>query len=253
MRKNEYKRLEDDRLQSKGKAPLLNRSRQSIFPSRPRKDLKIQESGAQMEEVNMAFKEPVHKIMDRIKNESYFRWPNKMGGNPSQRNQSLYYTYHRDKGHTIEQCQVLKDHLGQLVKAGYLKEFVVDLGNQVAEQGVMRRANPLSPPLRVIEVIHVAPKGSTMTRRGVLTVAPVGDCTIKQPPEDLEGTIQPHDDVLVVTARISGFLVKRVMIDQGSGAEVMYLNLFKGLGLKNQDLIKYDTPLVSFAGRVVIP
>ena len=201
----------------------------------------------------MAFKEPVHKIMDRIKNESYFRWPNKMGGNPSRRNQSLYYTYHRDKGHTIEQCQVLKDHLGQLVKAGYLKEFVVDLGNQVAEQGVMRRANPLSPPLRVIEVIHVAPKGSTMTRRGVLTVAPVGDCTIKQPPEDLEGTIQPHDDVLVVTARISGFLVKRVMINQGSGAEVMYLNLFKGLGLKNQDLIKYDTPLVSFAGRVVIP
>ena len=30
---------------------------------------------------------------------------------------------------------------------------------------------------------------------------------------DLEGTIQPHDDALVVTARINGFLVKRVMID----------------------------------------
>ena len=33
----------------------------------------------------------------------------------------------------------------------------------------------------------------------------------------------------------------------------MYPDLFKGLGLKNQDLIKYDTPLVSFDGRVVIP
>ena len=30
-----YKRLEDNWLQSKGKAPLLNRSRQGIFPSRP--------------------------------------------------------------------------------------------------------------------------------------------------------------------------------------------------------------------------
>ena len=69
----EYKRLEDDRLQSKGKASLLNRSRQGIFPSRPRKDSKIQESGAQMKEVNVAFKEPVHKIVDQIKNESYFR------------------------------------------------------------------------------------------------------------------------------------------------------------------------------------
>ena len=33
----------------------------------------------------------------------------------------------------------------------------------------------------------------------------------------------------------------------------MYLDLFKGLGLKSQDLIKYDTPLVSFDRRVVIP
>ena len=31
----EYKRLEDDQLQSKGKAPLINRKRPSIFPSRP--------------------------------------------------------------------------------------------------------------------------------------------------------------------------------------------------------------------------
>ena len=60
----EYKRLEDDRLQSKGKAMLLNRSQQSVFPSRPRKDLKIHESGAEMEEVNVVFKEPVYKIMD---------------------------------------------------------------------------------------------------------------------------------------------------------------------------------------------
>ena len=51
--------------------------------------------------------------------------------------------------------------------------------------------------------------------------------------EDLEGTIQPHDDVLVVTAWISGFLMKRVMVNQGSGANVMYLDLFKGLRLKN--------------------
>ena len=31
----EYKRLEDDQLQSKGKTPLVNQSRTGIFPSRP--------------------------------------------------------------------------------------------------------------------------------------------------------------------------------------------------------------------------
>ena len=34
--------------------------------------------------------------------------------------------------------------------------------------------------------------------------------------EDKVGTIQPHDNALVVTLRISGYDVKRVMIDQGS-------------------------------------
>ena len=47
--------------------------------------------------------------------------------------------------------------------------------------------------------------------------------------------------------------MKIVLIDQGSGAEVMYPNLFKGLGLKAEDLSKYDTTLVGFDGRVVVP
>ena len=47
--------------------------------------------------------------------------------------------------------------------------------------------------------------------------------------------------------------MKKVLIDQGSGAEVVYPNLFKGLGLKAEDLSKYDTTLVGFDGRVVVP
>ena len=44
-----------------------------------------------------------------------------------------------------------------------------------------------------------------------------------------------------------------MIIDQGSGADVMYPDLFKGLGLKKEDLSKYDMPLVRFDDRVVIP
>ena len=71
--------------------------------------------------------------------------------------------------------------------------------------------------------------------------------------DNLEGTIQPHDDALVVTARISGFLVKNVMIDQGSGADVMCPDLFKGLRLRKEDLMKHTSPLVGFDGKVEIP
>ncbi|XP_023882728.2 uncharacterized protein LOC111995070 [Quercus suber] len=66
-------------------------------------------------------------------------------------------------------------------------------------------------------------------------------------------TIQPHDDALVVTLRIGGYNVKRMMVDQGSDAEIMYLDLYKGLNLKPEDLKPYSSPLVSFDGKVVIP
>ena len=48
-------------------------------------------------------------------------------------------------------------------------------------------------------------------------------------------------------------MVKWVLIDQGNGTKIIYPNLYKGLGLKPKDLMKYDTPLVGFVGKVVIP
>ena len=69
--------------------------------------------------------------------------------------------------------------------------------------------------------------------------------------EDKIGTIQPHGDALVVTFRIGGYDVKRVMVDQGSCIEVMYPNLYKGLNLKPKDLTAYDSPLVSFDGKLI--
>ena len=54
--------------------------------------------------------------------------------------------------------------------------------------------------------------------------------------EDKIGTIQSLDDALVITLRIGGYDVKRVMVDQGNGVEIMYPDLYKGLNLRPEDL-----------------
>ena len=66
-------------------------------------------------------------------------------------------------------------------------------------------------------------------------------------------TIQPHNDALVVTLRIEGYDVRRVLVDQGRAVEVIYPDLYKGLNLKLEDLTVYDSPLVSFDGKTVTP
>ena len=70
--------------------------------------------------------------------------------------------------------------------------------------------------------------------------------------EDKIGTTQPHDDALLITLRIGDYDIKRVMVDGGSAAEVMYPDLYKGLNLKLEDLIPYSSPLMSFDGKLVI-
>ena len=71
--------------------------------------------------------------------------------------------------------------------------------------------------------------------------------------DDKIGTIQPRDDALVITLRIGGYDVKKVMVDQGNAVEIMYPDLYKGLNLKDEDLTPYSSPLVSFEGKIIIP
>ena len=42
-------------------------------------------------------------------------------------------------------------------------------------------------------------------------------------------------------------------MDQDSATEIIYPDLYKGLNLKYEDLTPYNSPLVSFEGKVVIP
>ena len=111
-----------------------------------------------------------------------------MGKDLTRRNQSFYCMYHKEKGHTIEQYRVLKDHLEQLVKAGHLKEFIVRQEGGNVGQGLGSRGNTLPLPLGIIEVIHTASIGMNIScRRCILSVAtPTRSEVLDRPEERLK-------------------------------------------------------------------
>ena len=192
-----------------------------------------------------------------------------MVGNPEKRNCNLYCQYHQDHGHTIEDCKSLWDHLDQLIRKGKLKQLLhhsSGLGGQ-ANSGSQRDI-PSRPPLGTINVIFTAPSRIGLCPSRIMFVARLSSGDTNQDlkrarvelplvmgfsNEDKIGTIQPHDDALVITLRIGGYDVKRVMVDQGSVAEIMYFDLYKELNLKAESLMPYSSPLVSFEGKIIIP
>ena len=122
----------------------------------------------------------------------------------------------------------------------------------------------------LIRVIHTSSQrlGIAETQPRIMAVGSISDSKLDGPVnkkgrwedecigftrKDLEDIFQPNEDALVITLRIGGFDVKGVMIDQGSGAEIMYPDLYEGLRLTPEDLAPYDSPLVAFDGTVVMP
>ena len=130
-----------------------------------------------------------------------------------------------------------------------------------------RKNAPSRPSLGTINIVFAAPErtgsypsrvmsvarllidedGSKPKRARILTQSTLGFSN-----EDKAGTIQPHDDALVVMLRTEGYDVRQVLVDQGSAVEIMYPDLYNGLNLKPKDLTTYESPLVGFEGKTVI-
>ncbi|XP_057432334.1 uncharacterized protein LOC130725096 [Lotus japonicus] len=68
---------------------------------------------------------------------------------------------------------------------------------------------------------------------------------------DFEGVKMHKDDPVVVMVRINSFNVRRVLLDQGSSADIIYGDAFDKLGLTNKDLMPYTGTLVGFSGEQV--
>ena len=95
---DKYKRVEEAWIQGKGKTKVFPEKRDSrggeYQGNRPQVEFSSQSSSIRSRLVNSLFRKPVYQILEKIKNEPYFIWPNKIGGDLSRRNQSLYCHYH---------------------------------------------------------------------------------------------------------------------------------------------------------------
>ena len=70
---------------------------------------------------------------------------------------------------------------------------------------------------------------------------------------DAKGVRQPHNDPLVIMLNIEGFNIKRILVDNGSSADIIYLPAFQQLKLDPKRLRPFDSPFVSFSGDIVYP
>ena len=111
-RVNKYKRIKDDQQQGKGKVKVISQEMRDFRSdrynnNRPRRDYAGQSGSTNTQMVNVVFWEPVWQVLEKINNEQFFKWPNKIAGDPTKCNQNLYCHYHQEQGYTTEDCRNL--------------------------------------------------------------------------------------------------------------------------------------------------
>ncbi|GAV60292.1 hypothetical protein CFOL_v3_03823 [Cephalotus follicularis] len=66
-----------------------------------------------------------------------------------------------------------------------------------------------------------------------------------------EGARLPHNDPVVITLQVAFFTMKRILVDSGSSADILYKHVFDQLRIPTNQLMPVKTPLVGFAGEMV--
>ena len=183
---------------------------------------------------------------------------------PEDTNRKMYCSYHREHGHYTTGCVLYKQHLEELASAGHLNVYIDSTKTALPRPYV----NPertvgtiitVLPEARIAEIElemknvasrHICASVQSAKRK----LSPFGDdCAITFTPDDLQGVELPHNDALIVTITVGTSDVRRVLIDAGSSAEVMFHSTFKALELDPNQLRPSLTPLVGFSGAPVHP
>ena len=99
--------------------------------------------------------------------------------------------------------------------------------------------------LRMVQNVQLTGSVSKITRRE----SPI----IGFLEEDARRLHHPHDDALVVSIRIEDYNMHRVLVDNGSSADILYYLVFQQMGIGKERLIPMNAPLVGFGGTRELP
>ncbi|KAK3020185.1 hypothetical protein RJ639_047129 [Escallonia herrerae] len=206
------------------------------------------------------------QILHEIKDNKALRWPDIMKSRPNKRNKDLWCHFHNDHGHTTDNCGSLKRAIEALIKRGQLRKFVAPKEERQQTPPAMEEREDREENAGIINTISrgLAAGGSSGRARKAYArevyitsqppdkkskTVPVAAITFSN--EDSKDIQTPHDNPLVITVRAGNFDVKRVLIDNGSSAEILFYDAFKKMNIPTDRLRKMDTPLYGFSNHPV--
>ncbi|XP_019250912.1 PREDICTED: uncharacterized protein LOC109229816 [Nicotiana attenuata] len=175
------------------------------------------------------------------------QWPQIMKSDPSTRRSNVLCEFHQERGHKTEDCIGLRQEVVRMLNQGHLKELLIDRGRANFAHG---RDQPQGPPktpspARVIQMIIGGGNNTVINHVKLTTTHKFRRTVAEERYDDLEDSIIfdksnthglyfPHYDALVITLCIANTDVKRIMVDDGSGACIIHPRVLAQMRLEDK-------------------
>ena len=208
----------------------------------------------------------LEQVLMQIKDDPSLKWPKKMKGDPNKRNRNKCYRFHRGHGHDTDECFDLKQQIENLIRQGKLRNFHGQDHRDVKLKGKVEESS--QPPLGGIKVIigrnstgqssksrktYLKVVQNVQVSRQSLRTMTTEEQAITFTDEDVERFHHLPDDAIVITFLIADCTTRRVLVDNGSSADILYYPTFQQMKLGRDQLHPVNSPLVGFNGMKVQP
>ncbi|KAL5543990.1 hypothetical protein UlMin_007774 [Ulmus minor] len=187
----------------------------------------------------------------------------------NRRDNTKYCRYHRDIGHITEECRVLKDEIERLIQRGQLRNYVRN-GDQQPRQPAQENQQPEQEgeDFEVRVIIGGPATGDTnIARKNYARQARsepfphqinLAEHKNKAPrlsnepiiftEEEASGLWHPHKDAIVVALRIASRKVYKILIDNGSSADILFRSTLNRMDLVGAKFDPIKSALYGFTG-----
>ena len=190
----------------------------------------------------------------------------------AKRDNTKYCEFQWDHGHRTDDCIQLRKEIEYLIQRGHLRRYVASEGQDQVQPPPPRQPT-LAQHQQPLGEIHVISGGfvggeesssaskaylRSIRSRETLEIQAVSklpwlDTTITFPDSDMQGYQHPHDDPLVIRVIIDNKTIHRVLVDNGSSADIIFESAFDKMGIGREKLEPVNAYLRGFSGERMLP
>ncbi|GJS54349.1 hypothetical protein Tco_0627711 [Tanacetum coccineum] len=170
-----------------------------------------------------------------------------MSGPAEGRNKNKFYEFHRDKGHSTDECLHLRKQIEEAVRSGQLSHLIKELkqGPNTGEHVKTIKKGDTSNKEKAVTIFMIQPWKRIM-KRVMQSFTTNQEISFPYPASG-----DRRENPMVIEAEVEGYSIHRMYVDGGSASKILYEHCFNRLRpeIKSR-MTPSATSLLGFSGEI---